>query len=345
MNNDIYFQRITPDGEINSVQLDPTTILILEEAKRLGIEYELISDTDVIKLYYQGQEQYFRNRVPTSTFSPATKICADKTKTRAFLQRAKISIPKGYSIFPTDSSEAIEQTWNALRKPIVVKSVDETHGKNIFVGVQDFEECLRIVSKIFSSRKTTGSTILLEEMFEGSEYRIVATNQEVIAVIERVPASITGDGIHTIKELIETKNLNPFRNISQEMYPHIHIDEEMEKYLAEQQTNVLEVPENGKRIMLRKVSNVMAGGDSIDRTDEISESVKRLAVQTIRAIPGLSWGGIDFMTKNLHQPQTADSYIIVEINGAPEFDMNIMPMQGKSRNVAKAFLKLMFPTL
>jgi cyanophycin synthetase len=89
----------------------------------------------------------------------------------------------------------------------------------------------------------------------------------------------------------------------------------------------------------------MAGGIAIDRTDDIHPSVIEIAIKTVNAIPGLSWAGIDFMSTNLFEQQSKDSYCIIEVGSMPEFDMHEVPMQGKSRPVAKEFLKLMFPEI
>jgi D-alanine-D-alanine ligase-like ATP-grasp enzyme len=55
--------------------------------------------------------------------------------------------------------------------------------------------------------------------------------------------------------------------------------------------------------------------------------------------------GIDFMTADITQPQTQDSYKIIEINAAPEFDIHDIPMYGKKRNIAQNFLYTLFPDL
>lgn len=96
---------------------------------------------------------------------------------------------------------------------------------------------------------------------------------------------------------------------------------------------------------MRKVSNVSQGGDAIDFTDQAHPSVIEIALKTIRAIPRLSFTGMDFMTKDITKPQTKDSYVIIEINDSPGFDIHDNPYQGKNRHAAREFLYLMFPEL
>jgi hypothetical protein len=65
----------------------------------------------------------------------------------------------------------------------------------------------------------------------------------------------------------------------------------------------------------------------------------------VRAIPGLSFAGIDFMTTDITQPQTEDSYVIIEVNTSPGFDIHDSPYVGKNRHSALEFLYLMLPEL
>jgi len=65
----------------------------------------------------------------------------------------------------------------------------------------------------------------------------------------------------------------------------------------------------------------------------------------MESIPGLAFTGIDYMTKDIYKEQTANNYIIVEINASPSLDWNEYPIEGPKRRVAYEFLKVMFPHL
>lgn len=318
--------------------------LILHEADILGVHWKLVNDSDVVCFTYKEKTLFIRNHTPCTTHSPGSKICANKASTKAFLKRAGIQVSNGFTINRQDDDIYLEKVWNALTKPVVVKPTHGTHGDSVFMGINSLEDFLSHIHTYFSHSKLEGG-LLAEETFYGKEYRIQMTREKLLAVIERVPAFVTGDGTHTIEELIEKKNQSPMRNIAEDVYPQIKIDEEVTKNLQDQgkeATSVLDVHEH---IYLRKISNVMAGGETIDRTDEIHPSVKKIALRAIQSIPGLSWGGIDFMTTDLYKEQNDNTYQIIEVNAAPEFDMHDLPMQGKSRNVAREFLYLIFPEL
>ncbi|MCA9369485.1 bifunctional glutamate--cysteine ligase GshA/glutathione synthetase GshB, partial [Candidatus Woesebacteria bacterium] len=199
----------------------------------------------------------------------------------------------------------------------------------------------------FAYGGTHSKTIIIEEMFAGEEYRILATREKVIGILNRRPASVLGNGVDPIKILIQEKNKNPLRGVKNGTASHLKIrmDQKMKNTLAEQGLSFDTIPEEGERIFLRNVSNVSQGGDAIDFTDLVHPSVNEIALKAIRAIPGLSFAGVDFLSTDITKPQTKDSYVIIEINDSPGFDIHDYPYEGENRHAAREFLFLMFPEL
>jgi len=242
----------------------------------------------------------------------------------------------------------LKKVYQSLKKPIVVKPNSGTYGNGITLNISSYKECVKAVekAKLFSRNEKTD--VVIEEMFQGGEeYRILVTKKKVIGVLKRRPASIVGNNINTVNELIEEKNLEDIRttvtgNLSHE---RIIIDKQLKQFLKEQNLTLQYIPEKNERIFLRKVSNISKGGDAIDYTDIIHDSVKEIAIKTINAIPGLSFSGIDFMSKDIRKQQTKDSYIIIETNTSPGLGMHSRPYEGKDRHGATNFLQVMFPEL
>ena len=63
--------------------------------------------------------------------------------------------------------------------------------------MEDFTEALRIAFK-------EDTAVLIEE-FYGTEYRFFVLDNDVKAIMLRVPANVTGDGKHTVEELVAAK--------------------------------------------------------------------------------------------------------------------------------------------
>jgi len=83
----------------------------------------------------------------------------------------------------------------------------------------------------------------------------------------------------------------------------------------------------------------------LDVTDITHQSVKDIATAVIRAIPGLEWAGLDLMSRDITALQTADSYVVLEINASAMLGIYDFPEQGVYRHVTEEFFKLMFPKI
>lgn len=340
----LFFTRSSPEGVLDVKELDASSQLILYEAEKIGIQWRIVPDTEIIELNYNNKIQYFRKKTPSTNSSISAAVCREKFACKVLLQRANINVVSGFTIYKDDSDIYIESLWKSLQKPLVLKPSQGTEGKGVEVNLTKFSDCLNKVREYFESPLYEGG-LILEEMFIGSEYRILATREKVMAVMERKPAFIVGDGEHSVKDLVELENNNSLRNIAKTLYPHIILDSTSKELLDEQGLDLTSIPAKDQLVRLKRVSNISVGGVAIDRTDEIHESVREIALQAVQAIPGLMWAGIDFMTKDIFAPQSQTSYVIIEINSAPEFDMHDIPMQGKSRGITKEFLYIMFPEL
>lgn len=322
-----------------------STAIIAAEAKKRGIKVIPIHPGKVILLKVGDHEEYFFYQFSSLTSSVAHQISNHKDAARSFLARHGLSVSRGGDFDPTSLPQALE-FFNKINKPVVLKPTSGSHGRCVFTGIKtekDFKEC-------WSKIKRKYKRILVEEMFQGgTEYRIVATREKVLAITNRVPANVAGDGIHTIKELVKIKNNDPRRAEDDSYADHskplvkIKIDGMVKRMLEEKGLNADSIPKNGQLIFLRKNSNLSTGGDSIDYTDKVHPSVKKLAVEAIRSIPGLNYGGVDFLSKDITKEQTKDIYIIIEVNVSPGIFMHHFPYKGKPRDVAKEILDITFP--
>ncbi len=322
-----------------------STAIIAAEAKKRGIEVIPIHPGKVILLKVGDHEEYFFYQFSSLTSSVAHQICNHKDVAKSFLDMRGISIAKGNDFNSNSLSEALE-FFNKMSKPVVLKPTGGAHGDYVFTGIRTKEDFIECWNKI----KRKYKRILVEEMFEGgTEYRIVATREKVLAITNRVPANVIGDGVNSIKELIKAKNSDPRRAKDDSYSDHskplvkIKIDGMVSRMLKERGLTLDSIPKKGQRIFLRKNSNLSTGGDSIDCTDKVHPSVKKIAVEAIKSIPGLVYGGVDFLSRDITKEQTKQNYIIIEVNVSPGIFMHHFPYEGKPRDVAKEIIDIAFP--
>lgn len=341
------YVRYTPHGIDIDRPISFTTKLVLREAEKHKVLWEKIPESNIFKLTYQGQDKFFHHQIPDSTTALGKFCCNNKNITSRLLEQANISIAKGFTIKESDPKSYQDEIFQHLKKPLVVKPLAGSWGAEVTVDIinnQQFQTALK-QAFTYSSRK---SQALVEEMFTGKEYRILATKEKVIGILNRIPAHVIGDGKATIKQLIKIKNSNPNRGKKIDhntSHFKIKISKTVLINLSEQGFNPDSVPKKNKYVFLQKVSNVSQGGEAIDVTDQAHPSVKEIAIKVVNTIPGLEFTGIDLMTKDITKPQTKNSYIIVEINDSPGFDIHDYPYQGENRHAAREFLYLLFPQL
>jgi cyanophycin synthetase len=137
--------------------------------------------------------------------------------------------------------------------------------------------------------------VIVEEQYVGRDYRILVVGGKVVAVAERVPARVVGDGRSTVAQLIETVNQDPRRGVGHEaVMTRIVVDDHLIDRLERAGLELQSVPASGQIVTLRATANLSTGGTAIDRTDEIhpdNASIARRAALTV----GLDVAGIDFM--------------------------------------------------
>lgn len=103
--------------------------------------------------------------------------------------------------------------------------------------------------------------MLIEEFIEGKEYRVFVIGDEVVGVLHRVPANVTGNGKDSIRRLIEEKNQDPLRGKGyRKPLEKIKISTHEEMFLKQQGLDFDSVLEDGQIVFLRENSNISTGG-------------------------------------------------------------------------------------
>ena len=113
----------------------------------------------------------------------------------------------------------------------------------------------------------------------------------VRAVAYREPANIVGDGISTLEQLIDRKNVGRGDDYKFPLLK-IKVDDEVTRHLNAQSLTIHSVVPSEEKIYLRKNSNLSTGGDSIDVTDTMPSFYKEVAVKAAGAA-GLKIAGVE----------------------------------------------------
>ena len=112
-------------------------------------------------------------------------------------------------------------------------------------------------------------------------------------------------------------------------------------FLKNQGKRITDIPAAGEVVYLRENSNISTGGDSIDFTDEIPDSYKKIAIKAAKSANAV-FCGVDMMINNMKEDATGDNYAIIEINFNPAIHIHCYPYKGKNRKADEKILDLLF---
>ncbi len=316
----------------------PSTQALLDEAAGRDIPYIRLDRYSLVQLGQGVHQQRIRATMTSRTGGIAVDIASDKKLTNRLLDSAGLPVPRSEVVETEDEAVAAAKR---LGFPCVIKPLDGNHGRGVALDLRD-EAAVRGAWPD-TVRQSRGGDVVVETYITGRDYRCLVIGGKLAAVAERVPASVTGDGEHTVRELVDATNADPRRGIGHEkVLTRIRLDETADAVLAAQGCTLDSVPEAGAFVKLALTGNMSTGGTSIDRTTEAHPDNVEIA-ETAARVVGLDIAGIDFICPDIEEPVRETGGGIVEVNAAPGFRMHTHPTEGEPQYVAKPVIDLLFP--
>lgn len=319
--------------------LGPSTETIIKEAEARKIPWMWLSARAMLQLGYGARQKRIQATLSNNTSILAVELACDKEGTKNILGNAGVSVPQGTTIEYLDELERAIADVGGF--PIVIKPLDGNHGRGITININNWTEAEAAYDLASKASKTR--LVIVEQYYQGNDHRVLVINDKVVAVAERVPAHVVGNGTSTIKELIEITNQDPRRGDGHDnVLTKITVDPTSQTVLEKQGYSLDSVLPQKTTAYLRATANLSTGGVAIDRTDEIHPENIWLA-QRVAKIIGLDIAGIDIVTSDISRPLRETRGVIVEVNAAPGFRMHASPSYGLPRNVGASVLEMLFP--
>jgi cyanophycin synthetase len=316
----------------------PSTQALIDEAASRDIPYMRLDRFSLIQLGQGVHHQRIRATMTSRTAGIAVDIASDKKLTNRLLDSAGLPVPRSEVIAEEDEAVAAARR---LGYPVVVKPLDGNHGRGVALDLRD-EDAVRAAFPE-ALRQSRSKDVIVETYLAGNDYRCLVIGGRLAAVAERVPASVTGDGVRTVRALVDETNADPRRGIGHEkVLTRIRLDANAEAILEDQGLTPDSVPEEGLLVKLALTGNMSTGGTSIDRTMEAHPDNVEIA-ETAARVVGLDVAGIDFICPDITVPVRETGGGIVEVNAAPGFRMHTHPTEGEPQYVAKPVIDLLFP--
>ena len=318
------------------VRFGPSTGSLVEEAQARDIPFIRLNDQSLVQLGYGVHQKRIQATTTANTNMIAVDIAGNKHATKKLLGDMGVPVPRGFRI---RDKEELEKTLESVGYPVVVKPLDGNHGKGATVGINDLEHA----EIAFDKAKEYSRWVIVEKQIQGADFRALVVNNRLIAVAERIPAHVVGDGVNTIEKLIEKTNADPRRGYGHEnVLTTIDIDNQTMRCIRSKGYELDTILPKDEILHLKTTANISTGGTAIDRTDEVHPQNVFLFERIARII-GLDVAGVDIIAPNVSEPLADNGGGIIEVNAAPGFRMHLSPSEGIGRNVAEHVMDMLFP--
>ncbi len=316
--------------------LGPSTASLVKAAVERDIPWLRLNEQSLIQLGHGKYQQRIQATVTGRTSYIAVELAQDKEETNKILANCGLPVPKQELV---RSADRAVRAAERLGYPVVTKPYNGNHGRGISIGLKTPEE----VRAGFEAAAEHSSSVIVETYLHGDDYRLLVVGGELIAATKRTPGHVVGDGVHSVKQLVDTVNLDPRRGIGHEkVMTRIELDAQADMMLTRQGLTVDSVPEAGRQVLLRSTANLSTGGTATDVTDIIHPDNREMAARAVTAI-GLDVGGVDFLCPDITESYKTIGGGICEINAAPGFRMHVAPSEGTPRDAAGPVIDMLFP--
>ncbi|MCL4520384.1 MAG: cyanophycin synthetase [Firmicutes bacterium] len=317
------------------VRLGPSTAALCQAARARQIPMQRLDDHNLIR-FGQGKNQHRMMATTTDRTSlSAIEIAQDKCLTKRLLEAAGTPVPQGKVVRTADEAT----TWaEQLGYPVVLKPLRGHHGQGVSVHLQAPEE----VRRAFEFAQGYDSEVMVEREISGTVIRMLVVGNRMVAASERVPPAVTGDGVHTVSQLVEILNQDPKRGHGHsKSLTKVDLDGPAILFLSQQQIYPDTVLAPGQHICLRASANMSTGAWAKDVTKHIAPD---LATEVVRAASqvGLDVAGVDVITRDPGLSLIDSGGAVIEINAAPGLRMHLDPSEGAPVPVAEAILDWLF---
>jgi cyanophycin synthetase len=285
------------------------TLHFLEAAHDKRLPWVPLTGT-VYQIGTGSRSRWIDSSFTDSTSVIATAIARNKLKTGVVLRRAGIPVPD-HAL--AGSAEDAVRIADQLGYPVVVKPLDKDGGLGVAAGIKDAAGVMRA----FEVAQKFSNAILVEKHVEGRDYRLVVFQGKLIWALERVPGGIIGDGVHSVRQLVDKMNADPRRSKSPSApLKPLDFNDEAIELIREARMNAETVLADGQWLRLRRTANIASGGVPVGVFDRVHPANRLLAERAARALR-LDFAGVDLLIPDIERPWTETGAAICEVNAQP----------------------------
>ena len=315
-------------------RLGPSTGAIVDAAVARGIPFRRLTRGSMVQFGWGSRQRRIQAAELDATSAVSESIAQDKDLTKKLLRAAGVPVPAGRPV------KNVDDAWAAALEigvPVAVKPQDGNQGKGVTVNVTLHAQ---MVAAHHSAAEY--GEVMVEKFLPGSDFRLLVVGNTVVAAARRDPPQVVGDGVHSVRELVDLVNQDPKRGEGHATsLTKIRFDDITVVRLTSQDLTPESIPAKGRRVVLRNNANLSTGGTATDVTDDVHPALAARAVAAAQMV-GLHICGVDLVCESMLLPLEAQHGGVVEVNAAPGLRMHLSPSYGKGRPVGVAMINELF---
>jgi cyanophycin synthetase len=318
---------------VDTLHVGPSTSSIVEAAYERRVPFIRLNVGNLVQLGHGVKQRRIWTAETDRTSAIAEGISRDKDLTKKLLAMCGVPIPEGQVV---DSPAAAWAAAQEIGLPVCLKPSNGNRARGVSLDLSTQSE----IETAYDIALAQGRDVIVERFVRGSEHRLLVVGDRMIAACRGEGASVTGDGQHTVRELVELQiNSDPRRgsvgNVPLELVVLADNSPEVLE-LARQGMTVDSVPAVGQSVLVKRTGNM-----TTDITDEVHPEVVAQAVLAARVV-GLDIAGVDVVAKDIGQPLGTQG-VVVEVNAGPSLLMHLNPAEGQPRLVGQAIAEHLIP--
>lgn len=309
-----------------------------EEANRRGIkmkEFKMGIVRDAFIAEHKGKAITFDGLPrPEEMESDSLKWMDNKGIMKIKFLKEGLPVAKGGVAF---TKRKALQIFNDITKPVITKPNLGSRSRHTLIHIDTPEKLIYG----FRKAKKLSPLVVIEEELRGYLFRCTLIGGKFVGAVKRDQPEVTGDGIHTLKELMDKENERPERKGP--IFHKIIIDPDAEIELKREGIKMEDIPAKGKIITFSQKTSRGIGGTTTEVTDIIHpENIKML--EKLGAYLKDPLVGVDLIIEKIEEPWYTEQHCgIIECNSLPFIDLHHYPLFGKPNNVASKLWDLVMP--
>ena len=301
--------------------------LIWEEARRRNIPMQQIiafgKPLEQYRAKIHNRWVYFQSLpVPPWLPSKGYEWCDDKFILCERLHAAGIAVPRART---TRTLAQSLKAFDELTKPVIIKPRNGSRARHTTTNIRTREELI----EAHNLGKQIANVLVVEEHLFGSVYRATVVGNKVAGFFKTDPPKITGDGIHTIQELIDIKNKTKPEKISD-----VVVTPDVISFIARKGYTLESIISKDELLDLTAKTGRFLGGCTAELLPVIHPRFHEIFEHTAKLIEGPILG-FDLIAEDPTKDPDSQKWGIIECNSMPYIDVHYFAYEGPRLDLAK----------